>query len=90
MSMMELLYRTYEYAYRKEDRSLMENYLMSQTMASAPIVLWITEKGAFADATYLTDKEKQKISIPCTEIWQETQKPAALITKKPMRRICTI
>lgn len=67
MSMMELLYRTYEYAYRKEDRSLMENYLMSQTMASAPIVLWITEKGAFADATYLTDKEKQKISIPCTE-----------------------
>ena len=67
MSMMELLYQTYEYAYRKEDRSLMENYLMSQTMASAPIVLWITEKGAFADATYLTDKEKQKISIPCTE-----------------------
>ena len=67
MSMMELLYRTYEYAYRKEDRSLMENYLMSQTMASAPIVLWITEKGEFANATYLTDKEKQKISIPCTE-----------------------
>lgn len=64
---MELLYQTYEYAYRKEDRSLMENYLMSQTMASAPIVLWITEKGAFANAAYLTDKEKQKISIPCTE-----------------------
>lgn len=67
MSMMELLYQTYEYAYRKEDRSLMENYLMSQTMASAPIVLWITEKGEFANAAYLTDKEKQKISIPCTE-----------------------
>lgn len=64
---MELLYQTYEYAYRKEDRSLMENYLMSQTMASAPIVLWITEKGEFANAAYLTDKEKQKISIPCTE-----------------------
>ncbi len=45
----------------------MENYLMSQTMASAPIVLWITEKGEFANAAYLTDKEKQKISIPCTE-----------------------
>lgn len=67
MSMMDLLYRTYEYAYQEEDRELMENYLMSQTMAPAPIMLWITEEGEFADASYISDKESQKISIPCTE-----------------------
>lgn len=67
MGMMDLLYRTYEYAYRAEDSDLMENYLMSQTTAAAPIVLWITQDGEFADAGYIVDKERQKISIPCTE-----------------------
>ena len=67
MGMMDLLYRTYEYAYEAEDAQLMENYLMSQTTATAPILLWLNERGEFADAGYIPDKEKQKISIPCTE-----------------------
>ena len=67
MGMMDLLHRTYEYAYEANDTELLEHYLISQTMAAAPIVLWIDEKGEFADAGYESDKNKQKISIPCTE-----------------------
>lgn len=67
MGMMDLLHRTYEYAYEANDTELLENYLISQTMAAAPIVLWIDEEGEFADAGYESDKNKQKISIPCTE-----------------------
>ena len=43
--MMDLLYRTYEYAYEAGDTELMEHYLMSQTMAAAPIELWINDTG---------------------------------------------
>ena len=64
---MDLLYRTYEYAYETEDAELMEHYLMSQTSITAPIVLWIDSTGNFADASYISDKNRQKISIPCTE-----------------------
>lgn len=46
MGMMDLLYRTYEYAYEAEDAQLMENYLMSQTTATAPILLWLNERGS--------------------------------------------
>ncbi len=67
MSMMDLLYRTYEYAYKANDTQLMEHYLISQTTAAAPIELWISEEGEFADAGYISDKTRQKISIPCTE-----------------------
>lgn len=67
MGMMDLLYRTYESAYEAEDGELMENYLMSQTTAAAPIELWINEEGEFVGARYISDKEKQRISIPCTE-----------------------
>ena len=62
MGMMDLLYRTYEYAYEAEDAQLMENYLMSQTTATAPILLWLNERGEFADAGYIPDKEKQKMT----------------------------
>ena len=68
MGMMDLLYRTYEYAYEAEDAQQMENYLMSQTTATAPILLWLNERGEFADAGYIPDKEKQKISILYGEI----------------------
>lgn len=67
MGMMDLLYHTYEYAYQAKDTELMENFLMAQTSASAPILLWITQEGEFADASYISDKARQKISIPCTE-----------------------
>lgn len=67
MGMMELLYQTYEYAYQAEDAELMENYRISQIIVSAPILLWITQDGEFADASYLSDKNRQKICIPCTE-----------------------
>ncbi len=65
--MMDLLYRTYEYAYEAGDTELMEHYLMSQTMAAAPIELWINDTGELVSARYIEEKDKQKISIPCTE-----------------------
>ena len=67
MGMMDLLYHTYEYAYEAKDAELIENYQMAQISATAPIEVWITENGEFAGASYISDKNRQKISIPCTE-----------------------
>lgn len=67
MGMMDLLYHTFEYAYEAKDAELLENYQIAQIAATAPIEVWITEDGEFAGASYISDKNRQKISIPCTE-----------------------
>ncbi len=67
MGMMDLLYHTFEYAYEARDAELLENYQIAQIAATAPIEVWITKDGEFAGASYISDKNRQKISIPCTE-----------------------
>lgn len=67
MSLMDMLYHTYECAMKVNDADFTENYPLFHTKIKAPIVVWISENAEFQHAGYIEDKSRMEINVPCTE-----------------------